>query len=243
MMVFRNLAYYRFEVGPDLKDIAFDMLPDWEGSGTWMGDIPMYFVSFVLFVMGCFTFVAPREQVPQHETDEVPQEVLLQKPFVVNILRRYVTMLIMGHTLRFFTYISTSLPGTSAECLDAEHVASTKPKTLVEVFFTRYALEPGNNCGDLLFSGHMLQMITPVLCVEMYGRVCFGYSSFTHRCLMIGLWLCIFAMGVLILARRHHYTQDVVLGFYVTPLLWHFYSRAINPKDLGLDSSLTVTTN
>ena len=66
---------------------------------------------------------------------------------------RFLEMLCIGHTLRFFTYISTSYPGTSRHC-SPENVGKIKPpspQTLYEVFIGRVALAPGANCGDLLF--------------------------------------------------------------------------------------------
>ena len=62
-------------------------------------------------------------------------------------------MLCIGHTLRFFTYISTSYPGTSMHCRpeNVGKINPPSPQTLYEVFIGRVALAPGANCGDLLF--------------------------------------------------------------------------------------------
>jgi len=141
--VFRNLAFYRFESGDRLKDIGYELLPEMNGPGSSFADIPMYFVSLGLLVLCLYTFIPSQSE----------GSPIAKKPFAVNILVRYIAMLVLGHTLRFMTYFPTSLPGTADQCLG--DVSKIQPTTLVEVFFTRFALEPGENCGDLMFSGHM----------------------------------------------------------------------------------------
>jgi len=77
-------------------------------------------------------------------------------------------------------------------------------------------------------------MITPVMLVSFYGKQVFEYSDRAHTMLLGFLTSCIFAMAVLIIARRNHYTQDVIAGSYITPLLWHFYTRVIHKEDLAI---------
>jgi hypothetical protein len=219
MMVFRNLAFYAYEPGDGkrLQDLGFELVVDWE-EATWAtaGDVPIWVITAWLLALLVSSFRAPR-------AGAVP------KPFAVNIVLRYVLMLALGHTLRFATYISTVYPGTSKQCLG--DVSAIKPQSLLEVFVTRFEMQPGMNCGDLLFSGHVLQMSIPVLLISKYGRVIFEWSDLVHCCSLALLWGLVLAMAVAIVARRHHYTQDVVLAGYLTPLLWHFFDREIKPDD------------
>ena len=74
----------------------------------------------------------------------------------------------MGHFLRFCTYIVTTMPGSAEHCFgDFDGLNPPKPKTITEVF-TRFALVPGNNCGDLCFSGHVFECTLMVLLIKKY---------------------------------------------------------------------------
>jgi hypothetical protein len=219
MMVFRNLAFYAYEpgAGKRLQDLGFEVLPDWEAA-AWAtaGDVPIWVITAWLLALLASSLRAPRAGAPP-------------KPFAVNIVLRYVLMLVLGHSLRFATYIATVYPGTSQQCLG--DVSAIKPQSLLEVFVTRFEMQPGQNCGDLLFSGHVLQMSVPVLIIAKYGRAMFELSDLAHRCSLALLWGLVLAMALAIVARRHHHTQDVVLAGYLTPLLWHFFDREIKPDD------------
>jgi hypothetical protein len=230
-MVFRNLAFYRYEPRPRLRDLGFDTLPDLENNQFWqhMKDIPM---QASMWTMGftCLISVAFGRGK--------------NTPFAVNMLRRVLAMLALGHCLRFCTYISTSMPGTTERCLPGHlsEMHPPQPKTLKEVFFTRIALNPGNNCGDLLFSGHLLGIVTPVMMIGKYGEDCYvqtGLLSYRVFYALLGsLWSLIIFQAILILMMRNHYTADIVVSAYVAPLLWNYYNTVIQPTDLDLDLDL-----
>jgi len=226
-MVFRNLAFYRYEPRPRLRDLGFDLLPDLENDDFWFAikDVPM---TSSMWLMG-FTCIISVLFGKGQET-----------PYAVNMLRRVLAMLSLGHCLRFCTYISTSMPGTTERCLPGhlDEMDPPQPKTLKEVFLTRIALNPGNNCGDLMFSGHILGIVTPVLMVVKYGELVLvktGLCSIRTMNAILGvLWLLIIFQGMLIVMMRNHYTSDIVVSTYVTPLLWNYYNTVIQPDDLHL---------
>jgi hypothetical protein len=211
-----------------MRDLGFDFLPDLENNDFWatIKDVPM---TTSMWAMG-FTCVV---------------SVLFgkgkQTPYAVNMLRRVLAMLSLGHCLRFCTYISTSMPGTTERCLPGHlnEMHPPQPTTLKEVFFTRIALNPGNNCGDLMFSGHILGIVTPVLMVGKYGEQCMVQTGLcsprTFFIIMAILWSLIIFQATLILMMRNHYTSDIVVSGYVTPLLWNYYSTVIQPTDLELE--------
>lgn len=236
-MAFRNLAFYRFEPRPRLRDLGFDTLPDLENNEFWeaVKDVPM---TTSMWMMG-LTCIASLMFGSGNKT-----------PYAVNMLRRVLAMLSLGHCLRFCTYISTTMPGTTERCLPGhlDQMHPPQPTTLKEVFFTRIALNPGNNCGDLLFSGHVLGVVTPVLMVGKYGESVFVDSHIISRRLFRGIltvsWSLIFMQSALILMMRNHYTADIVVSLYVSPLLWDYYNTVLQPEDCILDDgseNATVT--
>ena len=253
-MVYRNLAFYRFRPGARLTDLGYDLLPDAQ-SELWLKivhDIPMNLVLATYALMLGFCFVESeiedrslRENAVEldgwvtppflSETQKTSVHAR-RKPYLVNVCRRMLVCLAIGHSLRFCTYIVTSFPGTSDNCM-ADRVANAsppQPTTMTEVFFTRIAYSPGNNCGDLMFSGHILQISLPVLSFSTYGRAAFQerLSARGFEIVRASLAALVAVQAVLILMNRSHYTSDVVVGAYVTPLLWHFHNNALFPYDV-----------
>jgi hypothetical protein len=74
--------------------------------------------------------------------------------FTVNVLRRYLNVMVIAHFLRIISYMSTSLPGPADHC-QAENPLSSSPENLWDELIHRTIHVAGNqNCGDLIFSGH-----------------------------------------------------------------------------------------
>jgi hypothetical protein len=139
------------------------------------------------------------------------------------------------------------MPGTTEHCLPGHlsEMDPPQPTTLKEVFFTRIAMNPGNNCGDLMFSGHILGVITPVLMVGKYGHDCFvktgALPELVYKVFMGILWSLIGFQASLILMMRNHYTADVVVSFYVAPLLWFYYNDVLQPTDYIVPDDISST--
>eukprot|EP00756_Hemistasia_phaeocysticola_P002331 Hpha_TRINITY_DN11616_c1_g1::TRINITY_DN11616_c1_g1_i2::g.49080::m.49080 len=93
MMVTRNLAYYRYRVGPRLKDIGHDMFPELPAGKEKLSDVPMYGFYAVL---GTTVIAGIRPGGAS-------------RPFVANITRRLMQIFATGHILRAFTYLATSV--------------------------------------------------------------------------------------------------------------------------------------
>ena len=51
-------------------------------------------------------------------------------------------------------------------------------------------------------------------------------------CLKVVLITLIVIQGVFIVMERSHYTADVVVASYLTPLLWHFRNVGLFPYDV-----------
>ena len=81
------------------------------------------------------------------------------------------------------------------------------------------------------YSGHIFGIVTPSLIIAKYGLEAFQYSPAFHRRLCVLLCLAVFLQGVFVIGRRNHYTADVVLAAYLTPMLWNFYVNEIRKDD------------
>ena len=72
----------------------------------------------------------------------------------IGMLFRFLTMMVVGHFFRVLTYPLTSLPGPARHCTNYTIEAINRPTVLSEIFHRINS--PFENCGDLLFSGHIL---------------------------------------------------------------------------------------
>jgi len=222
-MLFRNLAFYRFRAGPRLtQDLGYELLPEWKGFWT---DQPMYILRVVLLLASVISFV--------------PQRRCLPAPYVINIWRRWGMMIAMGNILRFLTYISTTLPGSASHCLPSNaNIVNDQPKTLKNIFF-RITLD-GNgdgttgtyNCGDLTFSGHILMTMTYAFCCLHYVPNACAMSEEVHGLFKIFVYCTVIVQCLFTIMARNHYTMDVIISLYLTPLLWNYYTTRMEPKDM-----------
>jgi len=219
-MTSRNLAFYRHEIGkPLLKDIGFDLIPRSEAPFVaLLSEFPVKFALFSVLFMCAFSLFDNTRTA--------------RKPHAVSILFRMGMVALLGQTLRILSFLSTSLPGTSDFCL-SEAARAIQPKTLTEVFFGRFAISLNSNCGDLMFSGHMLHLIVFALTFHRYADICFSprVSQWWISCMKLVLWVMVPIQALCIIAQRHHYTADVVVATYLTPLLWYFYCNKLHKVD------------
>lgn len=225
-MLFRNLAFYRFQPGPRLPDLGHELIPTFGKKLHQLGEVPMY----VLYIL-----IATMLLATLHDSERA------NKPYVVNMFRRFVCVLALGHALRFVSYIGTSLPGAADHCMPENVVLiqPPQPKTVADVF-TRYAASPGGNCGDLVFSGHMLQAILFGLIICRYGQRCYNISHRMNVLLRALTAFLVATQAVFVIAARNHYTVDIVVACYTTPFLWYWYGRAVQPHDLELATKLPL---
>jgi hypothetical protein len=78
-----------------------------------------------------------------------------------------------------------------------------------------------HGCGDLIFSSHTTFALVGVLTYTEYGGA-----------LIVKLvtWVAVFVLSVLIVASRKHYTVDVVVAWYVVPLVFYAMHRRWTTK-------------
>ena len=227
LIVFRNLAFYRFRAGPRLtQDLGFDVLPEWQG---YWADSPILALQTTLIIASCMSFVPRRNSLPA--------------PYVVNIWRRCGMMIVMGNILRFLTYISTTLPGSAKHCLPSNPtIDKDQPKTISDILLRISVDVPGfeqdngrsgtYNCGDLTFSGHILLVMTFAFCCLRYVPSALKMSTRVESWFKICVWATVMMQCIFTIMDRNHYTMDVVISLYLTPLLWSFHMTKMEPGDM-----------
>lgn len=125
----------------------------------------------------------------------------------VIIMRRYLVVLVLAQTLRIATFLVTILPSPNYHCRPGSSEYAP-PSGVVEIFFRMDALK---GCGDLIFSSHTI--FTTLVCLTTHKYI-------ANRFLKAILWCLLIVLAVLVVAARKHYSADVLIGLYVTPLLW-----------------------
>jgi hypothetical protein len=106
---------------------------------------------------------------------------------------------------RALAFASTLLPDASRQCHASRFLGS---------------------CFDLIFSGHVVMMILPLL-----GQAAF----FPHTPAAVRLLLRACAAGtcLLVAAARNHYTVDVLLAVVITPLCFNWWITTPQCRALG----------
>jgi len=230
LMVFLNLAFYRYEppeTGKRLKDLGYELIPHLPDEYAAVVDLPLTFMYvFVGIVLGATLRVC----VPCRRGARITEEDH-EVPYIVNMLRRFALCYAAGHVLRAMTYLVTTIPGGNNKCLDEALLKYSKP-TLPECFYRTASVT--SNCGDLMFSGHLL-LCTLLLCItNRYVSKAMGISRRGRRAyLSLGILLTVWEF-VMIIASRHHYTADCIVALYFTPALWFCFEYYI-PHDLVPD--------
>ncbi|KAF7678770.1 Phosphatidylcholine:ceramide cholinephosphotransferase 1 [Astathelohania contejeani] len=131
--------------------------------------------------------------------------VLLRKDALV-IYFRVFCCLSISYLLRMTTISATNLPSPNRNC-----------QRVGKHIFTSTDF---NRCGDLVFSGHTLMIIT-------MGMVWASYRLIPHRLgnliVTMILWIVIVLTLIGILLTHNHYSIDVILGVYISSGVWIIY--------------------
>ena len=118
--------------------------------------------------------------------------------------------------LRIVSFLSTSLPGPAPHC-QPNSTEYNPPKSLYSIIMSVDVLK---GCGDLIFSSHTTLATSLVLSVHVYARYYFSicFYRFMMYCVY---WPLLLLLCGLIISARKHYTIDVVVALYVTPLVYY----------------------
>ena len=126
------------------------------------------------------------------------------------------------------------MPGSGDHCFGdmSEISPPPKPATLGEVFTRISFQQSGNNCGDLCFSGHMFFCCLWVILIIYYSNLVLRLPFILQGLFLFFTVTIGASQGIFIISARNHYTIDVVVACYVTPLLFYWHSNYWCPKDL-----------
>jgi len=207
----RNVANYWHKPGPVLDDLGFSLIPEIKSDAFKHGVEIVYFtgnLSFTFLVLlGNLVFQAPGQK----------------RIYVIHIL--YKAIIVWGslQLIRGFCFLSTQLPGPGPHCHAGGAYEEHKQKSLGECFTKLNAGYP--NCGDLIFSGHMMTLITNFYYFQKYSKTLFCYYPRLYNWIFTLIWLFAPIQAYMIIALRNHYTVDVIVACLLTPLYIYWFEN------------------
>lgn len=204
--IFRNMAHSRHMQGPRLHDLGFDMIPESRDYNI-LSDVVVIInatLSWIAVLMPIFS-----------SNNEFHNRGIYTSDFIL----KNVNVLSVGHVLRFFTFISTSLPGPAPHCQPGSTIYHDTNMSTYELFRRRATVAGGDpNCGDLIFSGHMLQIMT-FSTIVLSNLNTLVTNKFIARIMKYLIILTVIVEPYFIISARNHYTVDVVIAIYISPML------------------------
>jgi len=237
----RNLAFYLHHPLTDyvkdptdllrhrLYDVGHSVTPDWSDSEflVSLNELWQYCMAAAVILTAMLPYALElRPDWRARLTADVDGS-LAQAPRVrtANVVVRLLQAVAIGHVLRMPTFLGTSLPGPSPHCLGAIEDRN-HPDDFEHILWFPHA---GANCGDLVFSGHMLFATTALCLVTHYIDVTLGRRVATRTLLAM---LPLFAIQIVtILAARAHYTVDIVTGVTIAALLWVVETKVVFTRE------------
>jgi hypothetical protein len=201
---------------PRLLDLGFEITPDWSHSklALAMNEVVQTLLLSSLLVTAMVVILCPW---------------LKTRPNVVNVAMRFLFAVTTGHMFRPLFYLSTSLPGPGQHCMGEEEIEN-HPWTAKEIFF---GVNPTSNCGDLIFSGHVLMAVTVLMTQHRYWGEMSGPGA---QKVVLGVGtLLIAGQAFTAISTRSHYTVDIVTGAFMAIFNWMLHQTWIRPKDPSPD--------
>lgn len=175
--ILTNLAYYYHTQltaaqRVPLKDVAYDYLPVLNG-GWWMVSEYLVFTMVAIIVVSIASILVIRWNAPHG-----------RPLYCVPIMRRMLMTLTVCQALRCISFLVTTLPGASRQCLystpgdmspeellqgpahDRGNPAGWEPPMTINDIIWR--MDATNGCGDLMFSSHTIFTMVFVCLVWRY---------------------------------------------------------------------------
>lgn len=114
--------------------------------------------------------------------------------------------------MRGFTVVATSMNNPYPPCYNCGH--DSCPSSVWTSVWWTVSKFPFFDCGDLMFSGHTVHFLLMAL---LWNRFC------SHKALKMIVWSYTIPGIFTLIACRMHYTNDVLIGFFLTLFVWHWY--------------------
>ena len=124
--------------------------------------------------------------------------------------------------------------GPAKHCTNYTIEEQNRPTSFNQLFQLRNS--PLENCGDLLFSGHMVSASCVVYCITYYLFVMIStnkrkFVRFSVIAYVIFMWICLACQIFTAIATRNHYTVDIWLGGLIGYMNWMWHRFVVLPKD------------
>lgn len=191
-----NLVYYLHVQDERLYDILFNIFPESKLSGKIADILTMlYLIYFILFIF--FPYYYKRTFIMSSE-------------IIILFLKVY----IITTYLRCISFLFTILPSPAKHCQNGSEEYN-KP-TFVEIF-TRLDMFTG--CGDLIFSGHTNIIVVITLNILYFLKPVMNSKIYFLYVIMTIIYNI--TLFILIIFARNHYTVDIVVGIYVSILVFY----------------------
>eukprot|EP00270_Netrium_digitus_P007043 TRINITY_DN2036_c0_g1_i5.p1 TRINITY_DN2036_c0_g1~~TRINITY_DN2036_c0_g1_i5.p1 ORF type:complete len:308 (+),score=31.84 TRINITY_DN2036_c0_g1_i5:404-1327(+) len=196
-------AHFLHTPAPVLHDMGFELLPEIGKERAYLSELAFAFIFVPFFLWTFHPFVFRMKRI-----------------FTVLIWTKVLTVLCICQFLRVISFTATQLPGPNYHCRLGSPIATLPPpKSLADIFLLNLTKSTVLGCGDLIFSSHMTFALVSLLEFSSYG------SKTVVK--FIG-WTAAVVQSLLIISARKHYTVDVVIAWYVVPLVYYFVHNQLS---------------
>jgi len=198
-------ARYTHLPAASLADLGFQLVPEWASAAGWR------FSENCTVALFCAL------------------GAVLALPFLLRdcgylacaALKRTLLVVSSCQLLRCASFLVTRLPSPAPHCRPGYTAAEAAPADLSSWMLVDVARQSTRGCGDLIFSSHVCWGVAAALAVHRYGRS--GRATAAAAAV-----LALQAYGIL--AARKHYSVDVVVAWYTTPLVWSLYEGRLKDR-------------
>jgi hypothetical protein len=183
-----------------LHDIGFEYLPELGLQKAWVSE-SIFWSLFIPFVLWSFSpFVTARKRF-----------------YTAVIYARILVVLSLCQFLRIVSFTVTQLPAPNYHCRsDQDTAVLAMPEHWWQHIVINLGRQATHGCGDLIFSSHTTFVLVGCLTFTEYGETLL---------LKVVAWLGVAMMSLCIVASRKHYSVDVVVAWYVVPLVFYAMMR------------------
>ncbi|MES1909663.1 MAG: hypothetical protein MHM6MM_002365 [Cercozoa sp. M6MM] len=224
--VMTNVVYYLHRPGERLRDLGFELLPELPEGVTIVSELLFFSLFLSALVFAVHGFAVKRS--------------FRKQVFASVVLSRALVAFSICEIFRCLSFVVTVLPSPASHC-QPDSDEYDPPETFWDIVFR---LDAFKGCGDLIFSSHTLMAITCALLLTKYA-----YQKGRWPKWAIALvWCTILALGLFIVAGRKHYSVDVIVAWYVVPMVWllldHYWPDKTLPNfnEVGLGLGLSTST-
>ena len=208
----------------ELPDLGFQLVPQAPqlehvtDAILWTLNAMCGFVLFKLYVIhrracGLPPLVLPIVGVLGTDTDEA----VISNSFETRQIHliawiRFVATLAVVTLFRVVVILATSLPATDNDCQHPEPISNPLLNIVLALVTAGSA---SIHCGDLLYSGHTVNITLSLISLWTYAPVVFVSKSMMQLFRSLGVILMV-SSWYTIIASRSHYSDDVIVALYVT---------------------------